>query len=73
MHYSLNSFQKEYDFSNLVCEFHSFNFLLWFCNLQFAVNTRVVDQKELEVFREEMEKYKSSNYNVIIKGKNLPM
>jgi hypothetical protein len=37
------------------------------------VNTRVVDQKELEVFREEMEKYKSSNYNVVIKGKNLPM
>ncbi|KAK2423532.1 nuclear/nucleolar GTPase [Trifolium repens] len=37
------------------------------------VNTRVVDQKELEVFREEMEKYRSSNYNVIIKGKNLPM
>ncbi|GAU44383.1 hypothetical protein TSUD_100330 [Trifolium subterraneum] len=37
------------------------------------VNTRVVDQKELEGFREEMEKYKLSNYNVTIKGKNLPL
>jgi nuclear GTP-binding protein len=34
-------------------------------------NTRVVGQKELEFFREEMEMYKSSNYNVFLKGKNV--
>ncbi|KAK2378038.1 nuclear/nucleolar GTPase [Trifolium repens] len=34
-------------------------------------NTRVVGQKELEFYREEMETYKSSNYNVILKGKNV--
>ncbi|CAJ2659854.1 unnamed protein product [Trifolium pratense] len=37
------------------------------------VNTRVIGQKELDGFREEMDKYKSSNYNVITKGKNLPL
>jgi nuclear GTP-binding protein len=34
-------------------------------------NTRVVGQKELVFFREEMEMYKSSNYNVFLKGKNV--
>ncbi|CAJ2635096.1 unnamed protein product [Trifolium pratense] len=36
-------------------------------------NTRVVNQKELEFFREEMAKHNSSTFNVILKGKNLPM
>lgn len=36
-------------------------------------NTRVVGQKELEFFRDELETRLSSNYNVILKGKNLPM
>ena len=40
---------------------------------QWFGNTRVVNQKDLEVFREEMTKHGSGNYNVIIKGKNLPM
>lgn len=36
-------------------------------------NTRVVNQKELEFFREELESRMSSNYNVILKEKKLPM
>ncbi|KAF7822741.1 nuclear/nucleolar GTPase 2 [Senna tora] len=36
-------------------------------------NTRVVNQKELEFFREELQNRMSSNYNVILKGKNLPL
>ncbi|CAK8578709.1 unnamed protein product [Lathyrus sativus] len=40
---------------------------------QWFGNTRVVNQKELEFFRDEMAKHSSSNYNVILKGKNLPM
>jgi nuclear GTP-binding protein len=40
---------------------------------QWFGNPHVVNQKELEFFREEMAKHSSSNYNVIIKGKNLPM
>ncbi|GMG99250.1 hypothetical protein Nepgr_001090 [Nepenthes gracilis] len=36
-------------------------------------NTRVVNQKELEFFREELQNRLSSNYNVILRGKNLPM
>ncbi|VVA94072.1 unnamed protein product [Arabis nemorensis] len=36
-------------------------------------NTRVVDQKQLEYFREEMQSTKSSNYNVILKERKLPM
>ncbi|OMP04665.1 hypothetical protein COLO4_09425 [Corchorus olitorius] len=35
-------------------------------------NTRVVNQKALEFFREELQNLKSSNYNVIMKGKKLP-
>ncbi|CAI0438974.1 unnamed protein product [Linum tenue] len=35
-------------------------------------NTRVVDQKELEFFREELQSRMSSNYNVILRGKKLP-
>jgi hypothetical protein len=45
--------------------------LFWYCD--FAGNTRVVNQKELEFFREEMAKHNSSTFNVILKGKNLPM
>ncbi|PIA45543.1 hypothetical protein AQUCO_01600024v1 [Aquilegia coerulea] len=36
-------------------------------------NTRVVGQKELEFFREELTNRMSSNYNVILKEKILPM
>lgn len=36
-------------------------------------NTRVVNQKELEYFREELQTRMSSNYNVILKEKKLPM
>lgn len=36
-------------------------------------NTRVVNQKELEFFREELANRMSSNYNVILKEKKLPM
>lgn len=35
-------------------------------------NTRVVNQKELEFFREELQSRMSSNYNVILKEKKLP-
>lgn len=36
-------------------------------------NTRVVNQKELEFFREELSTRLSSNYNVILKERKLPM
>ncbi|KAH7692239.1 nuclear GTP-binding protein [Dioscorea alata] len=36
-------------------------------------NTRVVKQKELEFFREELQNRLSSNYNVILKERKLPM
>ncbi|XP_042374654.1 nuclear/nucleolar GTPase 2-like [Zingiber officinale] len=36
-------------------------------------NTRVVNQKELEFFREELQNRLSNNYNVILKGRKLPM
>ncbi|KAL5994508.1 Nuclear/nucleolar GTPase 2 [Asimina triloba] len=36
-------------------------------------NTRVVGQKELEFFREELQNRMSSNYNVILKERKLPM
>ncbi|KAI3689333.1 hypothetical protein L2E82_47287 [Cichorium intybus] len=36
-------------------------------------NTRVVNQKELEFFREELQSRLSSNYNVIMKERKLPM
>jgi len=39
----------------------------------FAGNTRVVNQKELEFFREELQNRMSSNYNVILREKKLPM
>ncbi|ERM95198.1 nuclear/nucleolar GTPase 2 [Amborella trichopoda] len=36
-------------------------------------NTRVVGQKELETFREELQSRLSSNYNVILKERKLPL
>ncbi|XP_039014118.1 nuclear/nucleolar GTPase 2-like [Hibiscus syriacus] len=36
-------------------------------------NTRVVNKKELEIFREELQSRMSSNYNVILKEKKLPL
>lgn len=36
-------------------------------------NTRVVNQKELEFFRDELQSRLSSNYNVILKERKLPM
>lgn len=36
-------------------------------------NTRVVNQKQLEFFREELANRMSSNYNVILKDRKLPM
>ncbi|CAL9764494.1 unnamed protein product [Musa acuminata subsp. burmannicoides] len=36
-------------------------------------NTRVVNQKELEFFREELQNRLSNNYNVILKERKLPM
>ncbi|XP_059628832.1 nuclear/nucleolar GTPase 2-like [Cornus florida] len=36
-------------------------------------NTRVVNQKELEFFRDELQNRLSSNYNVILKDRKLPM
>ncbi|XP_027340593.1 nuclear/nucleolar GTPase 2 [Abrus precatorius] len=36
-------------------------------------NTRVVNQKELEFFREELQSRMSSSYNVILKEKKLPL
>ncbi|CDP05900.1 unnamed protein product [Coffea canephora] len=36
-------------------------------------NTRVVNQKELEFFREELQSRLSSNYNVILKERKLPL
>ncbi|KAL5715561.1 Nuclear/nucleolar GTPase 2 [Ranunculus cassubicifolius] len=35
-------------------------------------NTRVVDQKQLEIFREELANRMSSNYNIILKERKLP-
>lgn len=40
---------------------------------EFAGNTRVVNQKELEFFREELQNRMSSSYNVILKEKKLPL
>lgn len=39
----------------------------------FSGNTRVVNQKELEFFREELQNRLSSSYNVILKERKLPM
>ncbi|CAN1771039.1 Nuclear/nucleolar GTPase 2 [Linum perenne] len=36
-------------------------------------NTRVVGQKELEFFRDEIQSRMASNYNVILRGKKLPL
>ncbi|KAL6902097.1 hypothetical protein ACP4OV_004973 [Aristida adscensionis] len=36
-------------------------------------NTRVVEQKRLEFFREELQNHLSNNFNVILKEKKLPM
>ncbi|KNA23503.1 hypothetical protein SOVF_024280 [Spinacia oleracea] len=36
-------------------------------------NTKVIPPKELEFFREELTNRMSNNYNMILKGKNLPM
>ncbi|KAG8044498.1 hypothetical protein GUJ93_ZPchr0941g14199 [Zizania palustris] len=36
-------------------------------------NTRVVNQKELEFFREELQSRLSNNYNVILKERKLPL
>ncbi|KAL9272684.1 Nuclear/nucleolar GTPase 2-like protein [Drosera capensis] len=36
-------------------------------------NTRVIVQKELEVFRQELQNHQSNNYNVILRGRKLPM
>ena len=41
--------------------------------MYFSGNTRVVNQKELEFFREELQSRMSSSYNVILKEKTLPM
>lgn len=41
--------------------------------LELIGNTRVVNQKELEIFREELEKRMSNNYNVILKERKLPL
>jgi nuclear GTP-binding protein len=40
---------------------------------EFAGNTRVVNQKELEFFREELQNRMSSSYNVILKEKKVPL
>ena len=41
--------------------------------IEFLGNTRVVGQKELEVFRDELANHMSNRYNVILKEKKLPM
>lgn len=38
-----------------------------------AGNTRVVNQKELEFFREELQNRMSSSYNVLLKERKLPL
>lgn len=40
---------------------------------EFVGNTRVVNQKELEFFREELQNRMSSNYDVILREKKLPL
>ncbi|CAL0326567.1 unnamed protein product [Lupinus luteus] len=47
--------------------------LLTFYGALWIGNTRVVNQKELEFFREELQTRMSSNYNVILKQKKLPL
>ncbi|WOL15421.1 nuclear/nucleolar GTPase 2 [Canna indica] len=42
-------------------------------NQLYFVNTRVVDQKELEFFREELRNRLSNNYDMILKPRKLPM
>jgi c-di-AMP phosphodiesterase-like protein len=44
-----------------------------FSLLFLAGNTRVVNQKELEFFRDELKDRLANNYNVILKEKKLPM
>lgn len=51
-----------------VCQFYFI-----FCLAKFAGNTRVVNQKELEFFREELQNRMSSSYNVILKERKLPL
>ncbi|GER43025.1 GTP-binding family protein [Striga asiatica] len=40
---------------------------------RYFINTRVVNQKQLEVFREELQNRMSNSYNVILNEKKLPM
>jgi c-di-AMP phosphodiesterase-like protein len=47
--------------------------ILLFPLLFLAGNTRVVNQKELEFFRDELKDRLANNYNVILKERKLPM
>lgn len=47
--------------------------ILLFCLLVLTGNTRVVGQKELEFFWDEIKKRLRNNYNVMIKPPMLPM
>ncbi|CAA0808494.1 Nuclear/nucleolar GTPase 2 [Striga hermonthica] len=40
---------------------------------RYFINTRIVDQKQLEIFREELQYRRSNSYNVILNEKKLPM
>lgn len=59
-----------------ICLFCSMEVIAPLCTdiiIKFVGNTRVVNQKELEFFREELQNRMSSSYNVILKDRKLPL
>ena len=60
-------------FSDSISSSNKLIYFQSFFAMYFSGNTRVVNQKELEFFREELHSRMSSSYNVILKEKKLPM
>lgn len=63
------SFRIAYLISSDSCEIYFIGFICIF----YIGNTRLVGQKELEFFREALRTKMSSNFNVILKARKLPM
>lgn len=67
---------QKYGFGEFELSYYLFNLVgsgNWQSIVLFVGNTRVVGQKELEFFRDELGSRLSSNYNVILKERKLPM
>ena len=47
--------------------------IVLFCLLVITGNTRVINQKELEYFRQELQARLTNNYSVLLKSKQLPL